>query len=94
VASNVGGVAEAVRHGRTGYVVQRQSVSEMREALQSLISDPFRRAGFGAEGRRDYEQKFTFRRLFDETVSIYEQIMGVPATVPALQRREEWQPQR
>jgi len=92
VASDVGGVAEAVRDGRTGYVVPRQSVDSMRDALESLIRDPFRRAAFGADGRRDYERKFTFHRMLSQTVSVYEHITGVPATVPVLQRREEWQP--
>jgi glycosyltransferase involved in cell wall biosynthesis len=91
VASGVGGVAEAVRHGHNGYVVPRQSVVPMRQALESLIGDPFRRAGFGAAGRRDYEEKFTFGRMFAETLATYQQVMGAPETARVEQRRREWQ---
>jgi len=94
VASDVGGVAEAVRDGRNGFVVPRQSVGPMRQALASLIGDPFRRAGFGAAGRRDYEERFTFGRMFSETLAIYAQAMGVPETAHVEQRRREWQPLR
>jgi len=93
VASGVGGVAEAVSDGQTGYVVPRQSVTAMRNALETLIGDPFRRAAFGAAGRREYEAKFTFGRMFDRTVAIYQQVtLGV--TAAGRQRREEWQPLR
>lgn len=93
VASNVGGVSEAVRDGRTGYVVPRQSVDCMRAALASLIGDRFRRAAFGAAGRRAYEKRFTFGRMFGETLAVYEQITGAPVA-SARQRRMEWQPLR
>jgi glycosyltransferase involved in cell wall biosynthesis len=91
VASDAGGVAEAVRDGQTGYVVPRQSTDAMRGALETLIRDPFRRAAFGAAGRRDYEAKFTFGRMFERTVAIYEQVTGAVVTA-ARQRSEEWQP--
>ena len=94
VASDVGGVAEAVRDGRTGYVVPRQSVECLQAALESLIRDPFRRAGFGAAGRRDYQRNFTFDRMFAETLAVYEQVAGIPATARFPQRRREWQPLR
>jgi glycosyltransferase involved in cell wall biosynthesis len=89
VASAVGGVAEAVEDGRSGFVVPPQSVSAMRGALELLLSDPYRRAAFGESGRRTYEAKFTFARMLDETVSIYEQVTGM--TVAVRQGREEWQ---
>jgi len=90
IASNVGGVAEAVRNERNGYLVPPQSMASMRQALESLINNPFRRAAFGAVGRRDYEEKFTFGRMFAETLTVYAQVTGIPEFVR--QRREEWQP--
>jgi glycosyltransferase involved in cell wall biosynthesis len=94
VASDVGGVAEAIRHGRNGFVAPRQSAEPLRNALEALIRDPFRRAAFGAEARRDYQEKFTFGRMFAETFAIYEQVTGVPETARVQQRREQWQPLR
>jgi glycosyltransferase involved in cell wall biosynthesis len=89
VATEVGGVAEAVEHGRTGLLVPPQSVNAMRSAMESLLRDPFRRAAFGASGRRAYEAKFTFGRMLRDTVSIYEQVTGAP--LGAGMGREAWQ---
>lgn len=91
IASEVGGVSEAVLHGNNGYVVKAQSVEQMRAALESLIQDPFLRAAYGAAGRSAYEEKFLFSRMLDETFSLYEQLTDIPEN--SLQRREQWQPQ-
>jgi glycosyltransferase involved in cell wall biosynthesis len=80
VASDVGGVNEAVLDGRSGYVVARQSVSALRGALGWLIADAGTRVRFGAAGRREYEQRFTFDRMLAETMAIYEHVTGIPCT--------------
>jgi glycosyltransferase involved in cell wall biosynthesis len=83
VASNVGGVAEAVEDGASGFVVEKQSPAAMREALACLIGEHRLRARLGAEGRRIYERRFTFRRMLSETLAAYERIIGQPALEPA-----------
>ena len=76
VASDVGGVREAVAGNRTGYTVTPQSPEALRVALDRLIADPMLRARLGREGRKDYEQRFTFDRMLEQTVAIYGQLMG------------------
>lgn len=92
VASEAGGIPEAVKHGRTGYIVPRSSVTSMQNALEFLIRDPFRRAAFGVEGRREYEARFTFTRMLGETVKVYEQITGTPVETGAREEKHGWQP--
>src|SRR5690606_33800770 len=48
IASNVGGVSEAVVHGETGYLVNRADVQRLTVRLQELIDDGAKRLQFGA----------------------------------------------
>jgi glycosyltransferase involved in cell wall biosynthesis len=60
VASDVGGICEAVLQGESGLMVRPRSVEEMAAALTSLIEDAALRASFGAAGRRRFEEHFGF----------------------------------
>jgi hypothetical protein len=37
----------------------------------------------GANGRRRFEQRFTFGRMLTETVSLYQEVTGMPVETPA-----------
>ncbi len=52
VGTDVGGVAEVVRHGRTGFVVAPKDPAAMGQALATLLDDAALRETFGREGRR------------------------------------------
>ncbi|MGP8246988.1 MAG: glycosyltransferase family 4 protein [Bryobacteraceae bacterium] len=88
VASDVGGVSEAVEHGVTGLVAPRQSVTALEDALGELLTDREMRVRLGAAGRRAYERRFTFRRMLAQTVSLYEEVTGA-AIPPALYEARE-----
>jgi glycosyltransferase involved in cell wall biosynthesis len=61
VATDVGGVREAVETGMNGLLVPFQAgAEEWSEALLRLIDDPDLRARMGAESRRRAERKFGF----------------------------------
>ena len=85
VASDVGGVGEAVGHGVTGLLVPRQSVAALEDALGELITDRDMRVRLGAAGRRMYESRFTFGRMLAQTLALYEEVMGVsvPGSLPS-----------
>jgi glycosyltransferase involved in cell wall biosynthesis len=83
VASDVGGVREAVTDGHNGYVVPKQSIESLAEALERLIGDAGERERMGANGRRRFEQRFTFGRMLTETVSLYQEVTGMPVETPA-----------
>lgn len=70
-ASGVGGVAEAVAHGRTGWLVPRGSVEALAGALARLIRDPGERERFGAAARQNYETRFRFERMAEKTMALY-----------------------
>ena len=89
VATDVGGVGEAVQHGVTGLVVARQSVAALEDALGELITDPDMRASMGAAGRRAYESRFTFRRMLAQTFSLYEKVTGARVPSALYEAREK-----
>ncbi len=74
VASNVGGVAEAIVDGKTGFLVPAGSITEFRSRLRQLISDPTLRASLGSAGRARYEAEFTVRAMLRKTVVVYHAI--------------------
>ncbi len=75
VASDVGGVREAVADGETGFLVPRGGVEALRERLARLLADPALRRRMGEAGRRRYEAEFTFERMFQRTLAVYEEVL-------------------
>jgi len=51
VAGRSGGTGEAVVHGKTGFVVDGRSKSEVVEAVETLVSDPDRAYAMGVAAR-------------------------------------------
>jgi glycosyltransferase involved in cell wall biosynthesis len=79
IASDVGGVREAVEHEQTGMLIPRGDTDRLREALQRLLLDPGLRAELGAAGRRAFEAKFTVAEMNARTLDVYNDILSPPA---------------
>ncbi len=75
VASDVGGVREAVVDGVTGLLVARGDVGGLASALRRLIADPTLRRELGRAGRRAYEERFTAARMVAETEAVYRELL-------------------
>ncbi len=73
VASDVGGVKEAVRHGETGFLVSNNA-AEIAGVIQRLLDDPSLVRRCGDAGQRIFEQEFTFRRMLDQTIAVYQHL--------------------
>jgi glycosyltransferase involved in cell wall biosynthesis len=71
VASDVGGVAESVRDGDSGFLVRRGDVAHLRERLERLLTDPDLRRRLGANGRARFERDFTLDASVARTVAVY-----------------------
>jgi glycosyltransferase involved in cell wall biosynthesis len=59
IVTNVGGNAEAVINGETGFVVPSRDPPAFADAILRLASDPQLRRSFGANGRRRVERYFS-----------------------------------
>jgi glycosyltransferase involved in cell wall biosynthesis len=75
IATEVGGVREAVVDGITGFVIPPGDVEWLRGRLRVLIMDSELRIRMGAAGRARYERLFTFDRLVEQTTGIYESVL-------------------
>jgi glycosyltransferase involved in cell wall biosynthesis len=76
VASAVGGVAESVQDGESGFTVARGDVPGLRQRLQVLLEDADLRARMGRSGRQRYEDHFTLRRTLEQTLAVYQGILN------------------
>ncbi len=85
IASAVGGTAESVEHGRTGYIVKRGDVTALAEHLRRLIENRELRITLGTAGRRRYENQFTFPHMVRKTAQVWEDVLGRPVRFDRLE---------
>lgn len=75
VATAVGGAAEVVVEGSTGYVVPARDPQTLAEAMSCLLSDHERRRKFGVAGRHLVEEHFCLADNIATTERFYLEIM-------------------
>ena len=71
VASDVGGVSEAVLDGQTGALVPTQDSGALAEALARLMADLSLRREWGRRGRQRFETEFTFETMMNRTEKVW-----------------------
>jgi glycosyltransferase involved in cell wall biosynthesis len=76
VVSDVGGSAEAVVEGVTGFCIPRGDVEAWRNRLLQLVSNAALRKSMGIQGRRRYELEFTFEQMYKRTLGVYQQVLA------------------
>ncbi len=72
VATNVGGVSEAVIDGVNGYLVPLKSPTSLAKAIMRLIEDPDEARQMGKKGRRLVERRFSMEVITSKLSDIYE----------------------
>lgn len=76
VATRVGGAAEAVVQGESGYLVESGDAEAMAAALIDLLNDPAKASRFGKAGREAVEEKFSREAQLDATSALYDSLLG------------------
>lgn len=76
VASDVGGVSEAVCDGVTGFLVSRGNLTELVAALRKICLQPDIRSRLGLNGKSFYEENFTLNIMTKKIFDIYDRILG------------------
>jgi len=91
VATMVGGTLEVVVDGVTGLLVPPRDPQALAQAINALLGDPERRYKMGQAGRERVRQRFSVKRMVEETESLYEQLLAEKLN---LRYTEEagWQP--
>lgn len=75
VASDVGGVAESVADGVTGFLVPRGDVTTLSARIERLLLDADLRQQMGEAGRALYEREFSFEVMYQRTRQIYRDVL-------------------
>lgn len=75
VASDVGGIREAVVEGQTGFLVPTGNVEALERRLRTLVANPELRQKLGTAGRRRYEEAFRLERMVAETLAVYRGVL-------------------
>jgi glycosyltransferase involved in cell wall biosynthesis len=76
VATNVGGNAEAVEDGITGFIVPSDDPGALASAIVQLLADPAKAAAMGAAGKRRTAEKFTTEIMMGRTVATYRKLLA------------------
>ena len=71
VATDVGGNAEAIEHGVSGFIVPPRDANAMAEALLRLYRDPSLRQAMGMQARARVEKHFTISKMINELEQFY-----------------------
>jgi glycosyltransferase involved in cell wall biosynthesis len=74
VASNVGGIPDAVRDQENGLLVPPGDVDALTEAILALLSDPARRERLGRAARAVVAGEFTPAREIERNLQVYQNV--------------------
>lgn len=77
VATDVGGVKEAVQDGVNGYLLPKGSRKCLIEKLTHLLINPELQTKMGNEGSTRFRNDFTFDLMYRNTVFFYENILQI-----------------
>lgn len=85
IASNAGGIPEAIRDGENGLLVPPGDVTALREAVGALLADPVRRRALGQGGRRLMATEFSVQAMVEGNLCVYRELIaeaGTPSSRP------------
>lgn len=75
IASDVGGVSEAVIDEKTGFLITHKNFEMLQKKIKIVLEEPEKRKKMGKAGRERYEKNFTFNKMAQETLMLYEEVL-------------------
>ncbi|MBM4264465.1 MAG: glycosyltransferase family 4 protein [Deltaproteobacteria bacterium] len=75
IASNIGGLAEIVRHEQTGYLVPAGDAAALAQRLRALLGDRDLCAAMGRAARAVALANFTEEKFVDRIVAVYARLL-------------------
>jgi glycosyltransferase involved in cell wall biosynthesis len=72
VATNVGGIPEAVEDGKTGILVPPKNPDALANAIMKLLKNPRLRKQMGEAGRKRAEKYFTMEKMVKKYEDVYD----------------------
>jgi len=71
IATDLGGLPELVKHGKTGFIVPPRDPSALAAAIETLLADEEKRQQYGLNGKRLLENELGWDRVTETLVKIY-----------------------
>jgi glycosyltransferase involved in cell wall biosynthesis len=90
VASPVGGHLDSVIENVTGIHVLPNRPVEMARRIRALLADPTHRAALGIGAVDRVRSRYSWTRVANETMKVYEALLSVPEPVPAHTGADEY----
>jgi len=75
IATDVGGVKEAVIDSDNGFLIPKGSEVLLRQRLTQLLTDVSLRESMGQRSKELFIEKFTFKKMLTETKEVYEVVI-------------------
>jgi glycosyltransferase involved in cell wall biosynthesis len=90
VATDVGGNAEAVIDGVSGFIVPSEDPAALAAAIGGLLSDPSKAQEMGAAGKTLASEKFTTDAMMHQITLAYASLLtGGPSEVSLPERNKQ-----
>jgi D-inositol-3-phosphate glycosyltransferase len=75
---------DAVIHENTGFLVPPGHPAQLIRRIRQLLSNPMLLEGYGIAAASRARDRFSWERISQETLSVYQALPGPPAPVPAV----------
>lgn len=76
IATDVGGISEAVEDGRTGILVSPGDAEGLADAMVDVLGDRERGRAMGLEGRRKVEAEFSLEACTAAVFGVYDELLS------------------
>jgi glycosyltransferase involved in cell wall biosynthesis len=76
IASDVGGIAEAIVHGESGLLVAPADHAALARAMLALLDDEALRRRLGEVAKSRVRQRFTRAAMIGDLVNVYEEVLS------------------
>lgn len=76
VVTKVGGVIDIVKDKENGLMCYPGAAKEMADCIMRIAKDRQLASSLAKRARQDIEDKFSLRKMVDETIKVYEEVQG------------------
>ncbi len=77
VSTNVGGVSDIIKHGKSGFIVEATNKDQMLDIILQLIESPKLREIIAQEARIEIENSFALHLLSSYLKTLYESVIKI-----------------
>ena len=77
IASDVGGVKEAVIDEENGFLIPKQNQEILIERLTELLTDASLREEMGKRSKELFHEQFTFEKMYVQTKRVYQNVVDI-----------------